>query len=285
MSFEAERAAIEGWFHDRWERFFAADAYWDGYPLGAPTVRADCRVAYDNVQFTAPTPDQDNPQETVWVRLTILPAGASQITLGDNPIRQHNGVISVQIFHPENAKANCIRRVADIVSAILDLQSIALTDVSGFVQCRRSNLRRIGPENGWYQVNVDTVYVRQNSAGVSGALSLAYGLVNEDLDDFVVGAGSPVGVTLASPARIVFPVTTEDHPRFWFEPPTGLAFGAVYNIAIERTLGTFDHTWVPFNPKDDMGAFNEDRVVFHSKRYHAGVVYIAAIHHLFEIEQ
>ena len=284
MSFEAERRSIESHFQQRWLELFASDSVWSGYPT-PPTSSPAERAAYDNVAFDVPGQDLQNPENSVWVRLTILPAGASQITVGTAPLLQHNGVISVQIFHPINAKSNVLARFADIVSNIFDLASIPVQDAPGVVvQCLRSTLVRVGPFNDWYQANVNTTYVRQGQAGVATAADrlIDFGVL-EDVDDgetWVASADSPVFFSSSLSTRVVFPETGTRTNRFYFEPrdPSRFAFGAVYNTALDSSVGEFDWRWRPYNPSNDLS-----RIVYASTPYAAGTSYLGTIHHLFEV--
>ena len=290
MSFEAERRVIESHFQERWSLEYAAPGNWTGYVNGvgdALTPKSDDapqRVAFDNVLFNPPKPNLLRPELSCWVRLTVLPAGAAQITVGSAPIVQHNGVISVQIFHPINARANVMGRFADIVSRIFDFQTLTIS-AGVVVQCLRSSLVRVGPFNDWYQTNVNTVYLRQGQEGVASAEDrlIDYGILGDIADEgtWTEGARSPATFSSALSTRVVWPETTDDQDKFYFEPhsPKRFAFGAVYSTALEPVIGTYDWQWQPHNPGGDA-----DRVVYvTSGKFSVGTIYVGTIHHLFEI--
>ena len=200
-------------------------------------------------------------------------------------------MISVQIFHPINSRANVLHRFADIASKIFDLASIPLSDAPGVVvQCLRSTLVRVGPFNEWYQANVNTVYLRQGQSGVatSAARLIDYGVLGDRDDEgtWIAASDSPVSFSGALTTRVVFPATTEDSRRFWFEPrsPHRFAFAAVYNTAFDYA-GTRDDQWRGHHPLLPMmhERADYDRVVYVSEPYTPGVRYVANIHHLFEV--
>ena len=292
MSFEAERFAIENHFQQKWSEYFSSAVIWGGYKKadgsdGAPPQElAPLRVAFDNVSFRPPKPNLLEPQESVWVRLTILPAGASQITVGSDPILQHNGVISVQIFHPINARANVLPRFADIIARIFDLQALEVVGLSGVVvQCLRSTMARVGPFNDWYQANINTIYIRQGQGDATTSAAdrrIAYGILSDPDDEATWIRQGVVTFSTSLSTTVVFPPVTATEDRFWFEPsaPDRFAFGAVYDIAMDPNgLGSYDHQWTPHNPNGDF-----DRVIYLSDPYDVpGTEYVGVIHHLFEI--
>ena len=108
-------------------------------------------------------------------------------------------------------------------------------------------------------------------------------MVSDDLSQYEEAVSSPILVALSRPTRLTFPRTQEAFPRWWFEFPPALAFGGVYNNALDLVLGTYDHRWTPGNPFDGMGGYDESRDVFVSARHSSDTVYLATIHHLFEI--
>lgn len=290
MSFESERRSVETHFLTQWEQVFE-----NGYTLDNitfPSLRTRFsipaeithlhRVAFENVRYDIPAKDHENPAFTTWVRLSINPASTAQFTLGANPIVRHNGVLTVQVFQPEHAKQNVSRVFADAVSSIFNLRSITID--SGVLQCRASEMVTVGSVNEWYQVNVNTVYVRETGGGTGSATgTLRYGLADVENEDYVEFGTETVFTSVHN--DVVFPVTNSTHRHWWFEYPEKYAFGAVYNIALDSTLGDYDWRWDPVHPLDAVtGLPNEDTVYFvNSERYPVGTDYNARIHHLFEI--
>jgi hypothetical protein len=109
-------------------------------------------VKYENVSFSKPSAS--------WVSLYILNTEARRITLGDSTqIHRFPGMIVVNIFTPEDEGTQEAREIADTVSDIFrDAQFSAGS--SGLITCRTPSLDPVGTREGWYQVNVSTLFQR-----------------------------------------------------------------------------------------------------------------------------
>jgi hypothetical protein len=108
MTYETERAAIEGRFKTAWDAAYAA-----------------MKVGYDGQKF-------EFIRDTNSVRLTILDGNAEQISFG-NPgtnLVRHVGVIMIQIAVPGGAGTVAIRPIADAAMTIFRNQTF------GGVRCR-----------------------------------------------------------------------------------------------------------------------------------------------------
>lgn len=125
MSFDDERAAIEGRFNTQW---------------GSTT-----EIAWDNVPFTPPA--------TAWVRLSILPGESFNAALGATAVR-HPGVIVVQIFTPEDTGTAQARTLAQSAANVFNNARF-----SG-IRCRAAGIFRVGTFDGWYQMNVNIPFER-----------------------------------------------------------------------------------------------------------------------------
>lgn len=131
MSFLAEQTTIEDYFTDNWSH----------------TV-----IAYDNVEFNPKDHDE-------WVRFVIRPSTARQSAMGDVPAHRYFGNIFVQIFTKSDIGVGRSLTLADYVTALF--RSV---NISG-IQFRTPNVTRIGNmEDGWFQVNVDCPYFREEFA-------------------------------------------------------------------------------------------------------------------------
>lgn len=107
-------------------------------------------IAWPNVSYT-PTPG------TAWVRLTILPADASQVELGAVGSRRfrHAGVIVVQVFVPENTGDGTVQTLAAQAAAVFRGVTV------GEIRYGAPRVRTVGNDGaGWYQVNVECPYSR-----------------------------------------------------------------------------------------------------------------------------
>ena len=105
---------------------------------------AATEVAYDNVVYT--------PGSTVveWVRLNVLTGISTVASLGGaTNLYRSVGVVVVQVFVKEGEGARKALLLADTVAAIFrGIQADG-------VLYRAPSIDRIGPSDGWYQINVN----------------------------------------------------------------------------------------------------------------------------------
>lgn len=106
-------------------------------------------IEYDNEKIVPPT-------EANWVRLTIRHNTGTQKSLGGIGNRKflRAGIVFVQCFTPENSGATGARTLAAAARTIFEGKtlspgSISFTDVV---------VREVGPDEGWYQVNVEAAF-------------------------------------------------------------------------------------------------------------------------------
>jgi hypothetical protein len=127
MSYAAELTAIESEFATNWPH---------------------TEVAYQNVNFNPEALDE-------WVRISALPASANQISMGSNPYFRYRGLVAVQIFTKPGMGSLRSSQLADYVTAVFRSKNI------GGIQFGVPAATRIGTVNGWYQVNVNCPYYRE----------------------------------------------------------------------------------------------------------------------------
>jgi hypothetical protein len=127
MSYAAELKSIESRFAAAWG--------------------ATSRVAYANTTFT---PIVQEP----YVRLTVLPGLSSQISMGEQRLFRHVGVIDVAIFVPAGSASKSALELADMVATIFRGATF-----EGIV-CRAPDVRIVGSQDGWFHVNVSVSYNR-----------------------------------------------------------------------------------------------------------------------------
>lgn len=130
MSFENERRDIEARFSTAWA--------------------ATTPVAYGNVPL-------EPPQNSSWVRLTILDGDAQQVSIGTGvagAIHRNAGLIIAQIFTALGAGERPARLLADQVANIF--RSAQFSDII----CRSPRVEVIGDTGGYYQVNVAVPFQR-----------------------------------------------------------------------------------------------------------------------------
>jgi Bacteriophage related domain of unknown function len=105
-------------------------------------------IAEDNTDF--------NPSAlTEWVRIVVLNADGQVASLGDDPLIRYRGIVVVQIFVKSGTGWGRSMTLADLVTPIF--KNVRL----GSIQLGVPSPNRVGPSGGWYQVNVDCPYYRE----------------------------------------------------------------------------------------------------------------------------
>ena len=125
MTFESIRLAIES----RMAQWTAAPIEYDGAPK-SPAVQA----AIDAKES--------------WVRLTIIHGDSNTASVASAPEVRRTGLVSVQIFTPENRGSRPAAVLADSISAHIEYYR------SGDFETLAASVQRIGPSDGWYQYNI-----------------------------------------------------------------------------------------------------------------------------------
>jgi len=131
--YDDERAAIEAHFATQW---------------GSTT-----KIRYDNINWIEPK------TESAWVSITIVNQEAEIIELRNPAIYRFPGVVIVQVFVKEGLGSGLANIHAD--AAVEAFRHRVLEQgSSGKINFRTPYKRRIGTENGWYQVNVVAPFFR-----------------------------------------------------------------------------------------------------------------------------
>lgn len=115
-------------------------------PLWTETV-----VEYENQYY-----DKADLQE--WTRLRVLPASANQASLGNNPLFRYRGIVVVQIFIRAGIGAGRAKALAD------DASDIFRNLVLGRIHFGVPEATSMGTTDGWYGLNVDCPYYREEYA-------------------------------------------------------------------------------------------------------------------------
>lgn len=108
-------------------------------------------IAPPNVTYAPPS------DKKPWVRLSILPGGANEagFSFGDKRRYRHDGLISVQVFTPDNSGDGVAMELAEAACGIFRSETF-----SG-VRCLTPYISGAGPDGvGWYMVNVWCPYTR-----------------------------------------------------------------------------------------------------------------------------
>lgn len=109
-------------------------------------------VEYPNVSFTP-------PNQTAWVRLSLLPGAEYQasMALTGGRIFRSAGVVDVSIFVPIGTAIEDAAALADAAAAVF-----RGTSFDGLV-FRAPSFILVGISGGWYQTNVSIPYYRDET--------------------------------------------------------------------------------------------------------------------------
>lgn len=137
MTFEEIRLAVE-------TRLVS----WDGVP-----------VLFDNTK--TPDPDDSLDQRAVteavrnkepWVRLTIQHGDSLTAGVGSSPCVRRTGLIQCQVLTAERVSTQQASQIADSLAAQLQYWR------SGALETLAASVNRIGPADGWYQINLSVPF-------------------------------------------------------------------------------------------------------------------------------
>lgn len=131
------------------------------------TPNEDIRKAIDSLfagNYSATTLVFGNESHTVevsstpWARLSYLPAQARRrtITGTTGAGAQHRGIISVQVFTPEDKGEGDMNRILDTIYALISEKTI--TADNGEITTGISTPSAGLNANGWFQKNLDTPF-------------------------------------------------------------------------------------------------------------------------------
>lgn len=133
MSYASEAAAIRTRFNTEWA--------------------SATPIAWPNVTFTPPSGEP-------WVRLSILPAGADQTTMGNvgSATFWYDGTVNVQVFTPANEGDGEARTLAEQVCAIF--RSV---EAGGIIYDTPYTTPIGNDGSGWFGINVWAPYRRETT--------------------------------------------------------------------------------------------------------------------------
>ena len=117
------------------------DAAFGQFVDNFPVLQPDVGIAFDGVPFEEPT-------DTAWVKLTLLPGDEYAASIPARRRRQH-GEFVVQVFSPAGMGADPALLIADSVLEVMRGVTVASVRFRGL---RRPE--RLGTEGRWFQVNV-----------------------------------------------------------------------------------------------------------------------------------
>lgn len=130
---DAARIAIEKRLKDNWTT--TPIRYWSsGVPFEIPT--------------------------TAYIALQIEEFDATQITLGNNAqTHRYFGIITIQVLVPERQGAKAASGYCDTLDDLFRRAQFSQGN-SGVITCRTPQVRVVGVDQGWYQLNLSIDYHR-----------------------------------------------------------------------------------------------------------------------------
>lgn len=102
----------------------------------------------ENVHF-----DKSNLEE--WIRIRVMPAGARQVSLGNNPLFRYRGITLIQVYIKDGIGVGRANILADHVSDLF--RNLVL----GRIHFGVPEATKMGNKDGWYGLNVDCPYYRE----------------------------------------------------------------------------------------------------------------------------
>jgi hypothetical protein len=110
-------------------------------------LRPTIPVFYDNAGD-----DVEPPENSEWVRLTVLPGDSQQVEMGRLRRWRRVGVIIIQIFVPAASGTGLAQELGDTVKQIFE--GITVSSVI----FRATSLNRVGLDGAWLQYNATTPF-------------------------------------------------------------------------------------------------------------------------------
>lgn len=108
-------------------------------------------VAFENVQFTMP--------KTAWVMFTIITGqGGFAGIAGTAKSVRDTGLVSCQIFVPENTGTKQSKTIVDSFNALFELKAL-----TGDINTGVATVKSLGSSNGWHQTSVTIPYRRDRN--------------------------------------------------------------------------------------------------------------------------
>lgn len=129
-----------------------------GFAVTESTIRSRFDTQWSSLRPTIPVffdnagDDVQPPQNSAWVRLTVLPGSSQQVEMGRLRRWRRAGVVAVQIYVPAASGTGLAQELGDTVIEIFE----GLT-LSGVI-FRATSLNRVGLDGAWLQYNAMTPF-------------------------------------------------------------------------------------------------------------------------------
>lgn len=129
-----------------------------GFAATESTIRSRFNTQWSSLRPTIPVffdnagDDVTPPQNSAWVRLTVLPGDSQQVAMGNTRRWRRVGVCAVQIFVPAASGTGLAQELGDTVIEIFE--GLTLSSVI----FRATSLNRVGLDGAWLQYNANTPF-------------------------------------------------------------------------------------------------------------------------------
>lgn len=129
-----------------------------GFAATESTIRSRFNTQWSSLRPTIPVffdnagDDVQPPQNSAWVRLTVLPGSSQQVEMGRLRRWRRAGVVAVQIYVPAASGTGLAQELGDTVIEIFE--GLTLSSVI----FRATSLNRVGLDGAWLQYNAMTNY-------------------------------------------------------------------------------------------------------------------------------
>jgi len=129
-----------------------------GFAATESTIRSRFNTQWASLRPTIPVffdnagDDVQPPQNSAWVRLTVLPGASQQVEMGRLRRWRRAGVVVVQIYVPAASGTGLAQELGDTVIEIFE--GLTLSSVI----FRATSLNRVGLDGAWLQYNANTPF-------------------------------------------------------------------------------------------------------------------------------
>ena len=124
-----------------------------------PTL-GDTRIKWENAPWDEPEDDE------TWVAFSVVTTDGNLIGIAEEALVRYGGLVIIQVFQKERTgtgKANILAGQAADVYRRLEI----CEDESGLLRFRIPSKVTVGLNNGWFQINVNCPYIRDQRHGLN----------------------------------------------------------------------------------------------------------------------
>jgi len=140
--FDDEREVLETRFRDLW-----------------PTL-GNTKVRWENTAWVEPKEDE------TWVGFSIVTTEGNLIGIAEEALTRYGGLVIIQVFQKERTGTGAANRLAGQAADIFRRLEICL-EQSGLIRFRIPSKVTVGLNNGWFQINVNCPYMRDQHHGLN----------------------------------------------------------------------------------------------------------------------